>query len=234
MCIVAGDERRSGDVEALSTRKTREGYGALPVNEYDVIPHGTEHVVDVPLPESEPDGVILLPEGSEHVAVPTDVVFVALPKKERRGRKPAFTKKKQKRYLRRISEGDGLDLAARNVQVSPNTVRAHRKKFPEFNAKIDVARNVANQTVVNALFRNATELMNLAAQVYWTTNRMPDEWQDKRGPRVLQQINAAPSVEWSLQEARQEALGLVDELEAKRLAKEAAAIDATSTEVDDG
>lgn len=204
--------------------------------DYDLIPQGTEHIQAPHVPE--PDGEILLPEGTEHVTVPVVAAFVEPPQKERRGRKPAFTKKKQKGYLKRLAAGDGLDLAARNVGVSPNTVRTHRKKFPAFNTKIDTARDQANQTVVNALFRNATELMNFSAQVFWTTNRMPDEWSDRRGPRVLQQINsAAPSVEWSLQEARAEVFGLIDDLEVKRIEKErkaAEAIDAPSSEADGG
>jgi hypothetical protein len=89
------------------------------------------------------------------------------------------------------------------------------------------------------LFQNATVHMNVTAQVFWVTNKLPEEFQDRRGPRVLQQINSAPPVEWSLQEARAEAFRIIDDLAERRRLKgqeaaQAEAIDVTSSEGVDG
>jgi len=201
----------------------------------ELVPQGTEHV-DWSV---EPDGLVLVPYGTEFVATPAVVEVVAPAKNPQGGRPPAFTAEKQAEYLAEIRDGAGRDLAAHNVGVAPNTVRSHRARFPEYEAEIIAAESVRNQKAVNALFANVMG-GNVTAQIFWVTNRIPDEWQDKRGPRVLQQLNAGPSVEWSLAEARAEAHAVLDELERKRLQKthdrvEAeAAIEADSREVDGG
>jgi len=195
----------------------------------ELIPQGSEHV-DWTV---EPDGPVLVPYGTEFVEPPAVVPVVRAPEK-RGGRPFAFTEAKQETYLECIRNGDGRELAAHNTGIHPDTVRAHRQRFPDFEAEIIAAESVRNQKVVNALFVNAMN-GNATAQIFWVTNRMPEEWQDKRGPRVLQQINSGgPSVEWSLAEARAEALGVLDEVAAKRAAKTAPAVEVESREVDGG
>lgn len=197
----------------------------------ELVPQGTE-AIDW---SQEPDGPVLLPWGTGLFddEAPPVVGIVAMAVKGA-GRPYAFTEELQEQYLERLAAGDGRVLAARNVGVSPQTVMAHRKRFPEFEALMHEAEQAANQLVVNALFMNATVNMNPTAQIFWLKNRLPDEWKDRREPAMLQQINGGPSVEWTLNEARAEAHAVLDEIAAKRAEKEAQAIEAESREADGG
>lgn len=153
----------------------------------------------------------------------------------RKGRPYAFTPEKQEEYLARVRGGDGRDLAARNVDVSPTTVRSHRRMDPSFEARIIEAERERVQVLVSAAFKNAVD-GNATLTMFLLQNWAPDEFQDRRRPGVMQQINTGPveSVEWSLQDARAEVLGMIDELEAQRQKKTAKeqAIEATSREAD--
>lgn len=151
------------------------------------------------------------------------------------GRPYAFTEQKQAEYLENIRNGDTRALAARNVDVDPKTVRAHRRLFPEFTDAILEAEHERIRKVESAGFKVAMD-GNPSMIQFMLRNGLKDQYQERKEPAVLQQINAGQSVEWSLQEARAEVLGMIDELEAKRRekAEEQQAIDAPSREVDGG
>lgn len=197
----------------------------------ELVPQGTE-AIDWSV---EPDGPVMLPGGTGLFDVTeTDVVGLVAPVTATpMGRPYAFTETKQAEYLDRIREGDGRDLAAYNVNVAPNTVRAHRRRFPEFEEQILVAESVRNGRLVSAAFK-AAESGNASMLQFLLKNWMPDEFKERSAPAVMQQINTGPSIEWTLTEARAEAHAVLDEIAAKRAEKTAQAIDAASTEVAGG
>lgn len=152
------------------------------------------------------------------------------------GRPYSFTPQREDDYLERILAGDGRDQAARNVGVTPNTARAHRRLDPTFEARIIEAEKERIQILESAAFRHAVD-GNARLTEFLLTNWAPEKYSDRRGPHIAQQINAGgpvESVEWSLQDARAEVLGMIDELEERRQQKalEGSAVDVESREAD--
>lgn len=159
-----------------------------------------------------------------------EVAIVAAPVKGVGGRHYAMTVEKQKEYLERIRAGDGRELAAHNIGVAGNTVRAHRQRFPAFEEAIIDAESVTIDRIERAAVQNALN-GDRVMQIFMLQNLLPEKYKDRRGPHTLQQINTGASVEWSLAEARAEALSVLDELAAKRRAKvEPDALDVASEE----
>lgn len=156
-----------------------------------------------------------------------DVVGAA--RKGQAGRHYAMTDAKQAEYLERIREGDGRDLAAHNIKVSPTTVRAFRQRVPSFEQEMIDAESVSICRVERAAFQNALN-GDRVMQIFLLTNLMSEKYKDRRGPTTLQQINTAGPVEYSLAEARAEAHQVLDELAARRAQNEEPAIDAASEE----
>lgn len=98
--------------------------------------------------------------------------------KERR--RPKFTPETRAKILGAISAGAGLELAAKIGGVTRETVYYWIRRSPSFAEEVEIAREAAAERVEAALFKNATEKMNVISQIFYLTNRRPDRW--KRNP----------------------------------------------------
>lgn len=96
---------------------------------------------------------------------------------------------------------------AENIGIATSTLYDWKKKHPEFLEALKNGKEVADAQVVNALHQNATGFYyweetvtntgavvtvkkyskpNVTAQIYWTKNRIPEDWREKQ---EIEQIN---------------------------------------------
>ncbi len=64
--------------------------------------------------------------------------------------------------------------------IARETLSRYRRESPELSQALDQGKQHCDQQVVNALFRNAVELRDTRAQIFWLKNRQPETWQDKQ------------------------------------------------------
>lgn len=74
------------------------------------------------------------------------------------------------------SRGLTLEEIAHNLGIAPSTLYERKKEMPEFQEAIKRGQSKGLYKVANALFKNATELNNLGAQVFYLKNR--GGWED--------------------------------------------------------
>jgi hypothetical protein len=88
----------------------------------------------------------------------------------------------------RSGEGEWLDLCFKpstagswflSASGFPDTVLEYRKAHPEFQAMIDQAQADQCDQVEKHLLA-ACERLNVAAIIFYLTNRSPDRWRDRR------------------------------------------------------
>ena len=92
-----------------------------------------------------------------------------------------FDAKRRALFLELLSQGIGRGKASVRVGMSVSGVRYYLTQInPDFEAEILEAEMQANDDVENALYRNATQKMNVIAQLSWLYNRCPERWTDKR------------------------------------------------------
>ena len=77
----------------------------------------------------------------------------------------------------------GDDLA-NILSVSPRTVDSWMATHPEFAAKVDEGKAVADDAVEQSLYQQATgggvwKQANVAATIFWLKNRRRTEWRDR-------------------------------------------------------
>lgn len=75
--------------------------------------------------------------------------------------------------------------AAEMVDVSWSTVRTYEKTHPEFVERVNEALQSRIKLAVDSLFAQVLA-GNTTATIFFLQNRDPDEWADRRGPRVVQ------------------------------------------------
>lgn len=76
---------------------------------------------------------------------------------------------------------DGLsnEQIANNIGITRETLRVWRKEHPAISAAIKKGKEVIDYAVENALCTKALS-GDVAAMIFWLTNRRPDKWQNKR------------------------------------------------------
>ena len=86
--------------------------------------------------------------------------------------------KKLKRVEELLATGCTVKGACASAGISTWTFYMEVRENPEYAERIESAQQCAIQLVENALFKNATEMLNLGAQVFWLCNRAPDRWKN--------------------------------------------------------
>lgn len=97
------------------------------------------------------------------------------------GRPPTITTELLDNMLRLLKRGADMALAAKACGVSADGVRRHLNKHPELKQAFDDARAVADEIVVNALYRKALS-GDVAACIFWLKNRRRGEWSNLDTP----------------------------------------------------
>ena len=93
-----------------------------------------------------------------------------------------------KTILSVLRRGRGLTTAARLAQVSRQAVYKKMLSSKRFHEQVEEAKACADESVAGSLWDNATgqpvpaghRPPNVAAGMYWTKNRDPKNWRDKR------------------------------------------------------
>ena len=80
----------------------------------------------------------------------------AQPPKPHRQRHDGFTPKKQRKFFKALKKTGCISDAARKAGISRNTVRRHRLKWPEFDAKVGAALAFASTELEAIAWQRAT------------------------------------------------------------------------------
>jgi hypothetical protein len=101
-------------------------------------------------------------------------------KKEKTGPGRPLKLKVDEAFLQSVRDMAAVGLTnyqiANNVGVAVGTWCEYKLKYPEIEEAISVGTSDGIRQVCNALFQNATEKMNVAAQVFFLKNKAG--WQD--------------------------------------------------------
>ena len=131
--------------------------------------------------------------------------------------RPTKYKKEFNIAVRVITEKGFTDLEiASTFGVSKTTVNKWKKDYPEFLASLKAGKKIADDQVVRALFQRATGYSHpdihitnhkgkititpiikhyapeVTACIYWTKNRMPDEWSDRKEVNLSGEVILKP------------------------------------------
>jgi hypothetical protein len=63
-------------------------------------------------------------------------------------------------------------------ETTDRTIRAWKKKYPEFAAAVEKGKTIADLEVVNSLYNRAVGGSEVAC-FFWLKNRRPVEWRDR-------------------------------------------------------
>lgn len=103
--------------------------------------------------------------------------------KKRGGRKSKYYTHIQP-YLEHIAQmrrnGCTLDQIGEMFKVSHESINQYKNLHPEFADILKLNAEIAVLAVENALFKNAVEHNNLAAQIFFLKNRASNKWKDKQ------------------------------------------------------
>lgn len=91
-----------------------------------------------------------------------------------------FNEHRQKAFLECLEEGKTRWAASQTIGVSYSTIWQFQKICPPFEAACTAAEMSANAAVESALFKSATEEMDVRAQLAWLYSRWPERWKDMR------------------------------------------------------
>ena len=100
--------------------------------------------------------------------------------------KKLLTIKKLKNVVDLLATGCTVRSACAASDISHVAFYAAVREDTEYAETVEAAQQCSIKTVENALFKNATEMLNLGAQVFWLCNRAPDRW--KNIQRIEQSI----------------------------------------------
>lgn len=78
---------------------------------------------------------------------------------------------------------------AKNMGIDRSTLYEWRKKSPTISNTLKQAKDVADQAVENALYKNAMS-GNITAQIFWLKNRKISEWRDRVEVKSEATVNA--------------------------------------------
>lgn len=87
---------------------------------------------------------------------------------------------KRQQILGALRAGADVGIAASIVNCSRQAIYALRKRDPKFADAMDEARAFADEKVVRALFKAASQEGNVTAMIFWLKNRRPDQWRDRQ------------------------------------------------------
>lgn len=104
---------------------------------------------------------------------------------EKRGRPSIFTEALAAKIIELYSTGMTQVEICENLGISPRALTYWIRDNDDFMLAMKKARNIADGIVEEALFRNATQHMNVTAQIFWLKNRQPENWRDKQSIETL-------------------------------------------------
>lgn len=113
---------------------------------------------------------------------------------------------RQRAFLEALEDGKTRFLAARAAGVSYATIWKFVKICPPFEEAATAAEMSANAAVESALFRAATEELDVRAQLAWLYSRWPERWKDMRRQSIDARVSHEVEAGQSLNE-RLESLG---------------------------
>ena len=110
--------------------------------------------------------------------------------KVKTGRKPKYDFADEK-FLGNVERLGGLgfllEQIAHILEIHPQTLTDWRRSHKEFDLAIKRGVDKANGKVVSCIFKNATDNMNLGAQIFWLKNKMG--WRDDDSQQQLKFTN---------------------------------------------
>lgn len=107
-------------------------------------------------------------------------------------RETKFTKARQKKYLKLLSEGGRRHQSARDVGVSPRTVERFTNDSEEFAEAMAEAEMAACEVIEDVLFGKAKAGNDRSIEMY-LYNRAPYKWRDQKNLRAeLSGLNEEP------------------------------------------
>jgi hypothetical protein len=111
-----------------------------------------------------------------------------------------FNTVRRREYIKLLEDGHGRVASAAGVGVSYHIVLEARKVDAAFAAECELAEMNLDDTVVTALYRNATQNDNIMAQMFWLQNRRPGDWQDRRGSSTQVNVQVKTYVDFPMED----------------------------------
>lgn len=101
-------------------------------------------------------------------------------KNTRRGNNAGFTEGELASLLTALRMAASIPRACVVAGIAVSSLYARMKVDPELRARVDEAREEADEAVISALFTRATKEHDTTAMIFWLKNRQPDKWRDRR------------------------------------------------------
>jgi len=86
-----------------------------------------------------------------------------------------------------FTAGANQSLAAAAVNKSERWLQYQVAAFPDLKERFEDARRAADGLVQSAMFKNATQKNNVAAQIFWAKNRLG--WADRNQTQIAGSID---------------------------------------------
>lgn len=93
--------------------------------------------------------------------------------------KRRITAEVEEHIIGAVKAGSDMTLAAAVAGVSRQALYKHLERNPKMKARVDEARDFADEKVVRKLYTEALA-GNTTAIIFWLKNRRPDEWRDRK------------------------------------------------------
>ena len=111
-----------------------------------------------------------------------------------RRRVSKMTPARKRKFCELIAKGQSPTTAAKALGVARTTPYNQKSIDPDFAEAWQGALEHQTDLVEEALFTNATQSRNVAAQIFTLKNRRPDDWRDKREVSVDRPTGNIPEV----------------------------------------
>lgn len=97
------------------------------------------------------------------------------------GRKTLYDAGTFPQLAKEYAEEGNLDTSiCRLLGISLTSYYEYQRLYPAFAQSLKDGKAVPDDNVERHLYINATEKMNLGAQIFWLKNRRPGRWRDKQ------------------------------------------------------
>ncbi len=132
--------------------------------------------------------------------------------------KNIFTVEKQATFLELLRTGNTISHACEVIGVSHDAVEKYRRKNPEYNEEVIVAREVQIRVVEDALYQTALS-GHVTAQIFFLVNRTKyrprnEKWENLQSIKhnVSSEVKMPTPIDVSLAELSDEEMATLDQL----------------------